>query len=131
MLDKCKGCFALSPDGSQIAFGENVDGQNSAVMTSLNGEKVRTIKLADQRGNLIQIEWLRDGSGIAYILATDDFRQNTLWIQKFDGDAGPKTIAQFDQEITPRGFALSPDGKSFAVSKGGWSHNMVLLKGLN
>jgi len=131
VLDKRKSCFALSPDGARVAFGEKVDGQHSAVVTSLNGETVKTVKLADQKGNLIHIAWLRDGSGLAYILATDDFRQNTLWIQKFDGDAGPKTIAQFDQEITSRGFALSPDGKSFAVSKGGWSHNMVLLKGLN
>jgi len=131
VLDKRKSCFALSPDGAHLAFGENVDGQNSAVITSLNGETVETVKLADQKGSLIQIAWLRDGNGIAYILAADDFRKNTLWIQKFDWDAGPRTIAQFDQQISTRGFALSPDGKSFAVSKGGWSHDMVLLKGLN
>ena len=35
-----------------------------------------------------------------------------------------------DERITTTGFALAPNGKNFAVTKGGWRHDTVLLKGL-
>jgi Tol biopolymer transport system component len=85
----------------------------------------------DEKAKLVQLAWTRDGKNLTYILANSKFENNTLWLQPLDEET-PQQIADLrDEEISElSGFALSPDGKSFAVVQGGWKHDAVLLKGL-
>ena len=134
VLNKTKYRFALSPDGSLVSFAENIGGEQFVVVASLadGGQTVKAFKYADPKGNLFAIAWLPDGKGVVYILSVDKYKNYVLWLQPFDAPQTPRKIADLSgEEISEGGgFALSPDGKSFAVVQGGWLHDAVLLKGL-
>ncbi len=133
VLNKRKFRFALSPDGAQAAYGEKIGGEDFIVIVSLADEQtLKTFKYAEPKTKLVEIAFLPEAKGLIYILAGNEFRQNTLWQQLFDAPAEPQKIAELGEEQISEGggFALSPDGKRFAVSQGGWLHEAVLLKGL-
>lgn len=133
VLDKEKYNFAFSPDGSQVAFNERQAEKTSIVIVSLtDGKMLKTFDYADKYSDagigLSGIAWLADGKSLMYILADNELDNNTLWLQPLDGktphkiaDLGPESISSF---------ALSPDGKSFAVVQGSVKHDAVLIKGL-
>ncbi|HRH45142.1 MAG TPA: winged helix-turn-helix domain-containing protein [Pyrinomonadaceae bacterium] len=129
ILDKRKDQIAVSPDGSQAAFTEYQDGKNVLIIVSLaNNQTVKTFRLADERATLFHLKWSADGESLTYILALDQFENNTLWQQQLNRTP-PKKIADLgDERIS--GYAIAADGKSFAISKGNWRHDAVLLKGL-
>jgi len=132
VLNKRKHRFAVSPDGSQAAFLEKQGEENVLMIVSLaNGQTNKTFKLVDGNAGLVELKWSRDGENLAYILADNEFKNNTLWFQPLNEET-PRQIADLgDEEISElSGFALSPDGKNFAVVQGGWKHDVVLLKGL-
>ncbi len=130
-VEKKKNCFAVSPEGSRVAFPESIGTENFIFVVDLaTGERVDALKLTDSEGTIVEIAWLPDASGVAYIVSRDNYRKHTLWLHKFDARNAPGKIAEFGQEIGSRGLAISPDGKNIAVSNGGWLHDAVLLKGL-
>ncbi|CAN5736881.1 hypothetical protein BH24ACI2_BH24ACI2_15010 [soil metagenome] len=132
VLNKRKYRFAVSPDGLQAAFFEKQGEENVLMIVSLaDGQTVKTFRPVDEKAKLVQLAWTRDGKNLTYILANSKFENNTLWLQPLDEET-PQQIADLrDEEISElSGFALSPDGKSFAVVQGGWKHDAVLLKGL-
>ena len=132
VYDKPKSRFAVSPDGLHFAFIDKQGGETFIVVASTDDKKIiKTIKWKDLKSYLIDILWLPDGKNLAYISADGEFENNALWIQPLDNPI-PKKIADLgDGEISESsGFAVSPDGKSFTVTQGGWLHNAVLLKGL-
>lgn len=129
--DKRKNRFAVSPDGLRFAFLEEQGKENILIIVSLtDGSIVKTFKLADERANMIELKWSSDGENLAYILAVGEFENKTLWFQPLSGKV-PRRIADLgDERIAYLGFALAPDGKSFAIVKGAWKHDAVLIKGL-
>jgi Tol biopolymer transport system component/DNA-binding winged helix-turn-helix (wHTH) protein len=130
MLDKAKRRFAISPDGSEVAFSEKEGEKHFLVIASLaNGQTVRTYKFADQTGSLVELKWVPDGKGIAYILANNRWENNILWLQTFNADQAQKIADLGDEEVPSSGFAMLTDG-SFVVAQGGWKHDSLLFKGL-
>jgi Tol biopolymer transport system component len=124
--------FALSPDGSWIAFSEKLGEENILTIVSLaDWQTVKTFKLADGKARLVELEWSRDGKFLAYILVEGESKNNILWFQPLDAET-PRQIADLGDEglFEISGLALAPDGKSFAVVQGSWRHDAVLLKGL-
>lgn len=129
VIDKAKYRFAISPDGSQVAFAEKQNAGKVITIASLaDGQTIKTVKLADPKLKTLEIAWLPDGKNFLLVLADGEYENNALWIQPFDG-APPQKIARLGDE-TVNSLALAPDGKSFAVVQGGWQHDAVLLKGL-
>lgn len=130
ILNKRKHQLAVSPDGSQAAFEEKQDGENVLMVVRLaDGRTIKTFKFADERTALINLKWSPGGDSLMYISAAGEYKNNTLWRQPLDGANPPQKIVDLgDERITAAGFA--PDGKTFAVTKGGWRHDAVLLKGL-
>lgn len=131
ILSKKKHSFALSPDGLQAAFFEKQDAENRLAVVSLaDGQTIKTFKFDVANPKLVKVVWSADGKYLAYVLADGEFQNNTLWFQPLD-QISPQKIADLgNEEVFGDGFALSPDGKSFAVVQGGWRHDAVLLKGL-
>lgn len=131
VLGKKTHGFAVSPDGSQAAFSEKQGEENVLTVISLaDGQPIKTFKFAAPKSNLIKLIWSAEGKYLAYILADGEYQNNTLWFQPLD-QISPQRIADLgNEEIFGDGFALSPDGKSFAVAQGGWRSDAVLLKGL-
>jgi len=129
VLDKRKCCFAISNDGSRIAFPETAEGENFIyIVDSVTGARLKALKLADQSGTLLELAWLPNADGLAYIVSSNQYTKSSLWIHKVDAAAQPQRISQFDQQIG--GLTISPDGKRFAISSGGWLHDAVLVTGL-
>ena len=123
--------FAVSPDGSQAALPERQGTVNILEIISLaDGQTVKTFKLADQNARLIEVKWSLDGKNLAYILADNKFEHNFLWFQPLNAKTPRQIAALGDEVLAASGFALAPDGKSFAVAQGRWLHDAVLLKGL-
>ena len=129
ILAKPKNLFAISPDGSQVAYGDKAEHGTTIIISSLaDGSVVRSFSVGDSTIRMEEVAWLPDGSTIAYTLADNEYENNTLWLQPKDKAKPQKIIDLGDEEITSLKFA--PDGKSFAIIQGGWKHDAILLKGL-
>ena len=103
---------------------------NITIVSLADGQTVKIFKQADEKADLIQLKCSPDGKNLAYISAGGEFENKILWLQPLDGKT-PKQAADLGNErISGSGFAISPDGKTFAVVQGGWLHDAVLLKGL-
>ncbi len=128
VLNKFAHHFAFSPDGLQVAFLVNQEADRFIEVVSLaDGQIAKSLKVTDQKPAINEIYWMPDGNGIVYVSAEDN--QNfSLRLQPIDGGTSQK-IADFGTEQI-NSFAISSDGKNFAVVKGGWRHDAVLLKGL-
>ena len=132
VLDRAKFCFAISPDGSQVAFSEKQGDERILIVASLaDGQTVKIFHLANPKSLLSNIVWLPDGKSLGYVSTNHDYEDNALWLQTLDGKT-PLRIADLGdgEAILNSGLAVSPDGKSFAVAQGRWLHDAVLLKGL-
>jgi Tol biopolymer transport system component/DNA-binding winged helix-turn-helix (wHTH) protein len=132
VLDKVKFCFAISPDGLQVAFSEKQGEERVLAIASLaDGQTLKTFRLANPNALLPTIVWLPDGKSLGYVSTSHGYEDNALWLQTLDGKP-PRQIADIaDGETTPNfGLAVSPDGKSFALAQGRWLHDAVLIKGL-
>jgi Tol biopolymer transport system component/DNA-binding winged helix-turn-helix (wHTH) protein len=123
--------LVISPDLTRVAFSQRRGTETILTVASLpNGETLKTWRITSAP-NLAHLLWPRDGDHLAYVL-TDDARQiGGLWFQPFDSDT-PRRIADLSGEQIAElsAFSLSNDGKSFAVIKGLWNHDAVLLRGL-
>ncbi len=128
-LDKRKHNFAFSPDGSQIAHFDK-DGETKVINIVSVADKqiIKTIRLAEPTFRPIKLKWSPDGKKLGYILANKSMTDHTLWFQTLDRPTPEKICGLGDEEISR--FAFAPDGKTFAVIKGVWKHDAVLLKGL-
>lgn len=131
VLDKRKYDFGLSNDGLQAAFSETQGNEKMLAVYSFNEQKIiKTFKLADQNGQMLEIEWMPDGKSVLYILR-GNLEKLAVWRQNLNEEI-PKKIADFDNEEISEalGLSASPDGKGLIISRGTWRHDAVLLKGL-
>ncbi len=132
VLDKTNNNYAVSPDGSSVAYAERQGAEIVLKIVSLaDGQIIKSFKAADGKNQLNQLAWSPDGNSLAYILADADFKNNRLWRQSLGGEPAQPIADLGDEEIYElSGFAVSPDGKNYAVVQGGWKHDAVLLRGL-
>ncbi len=132
ILDKSKYAFALSADGTLVAFSEK-DGENRVLnIYSIPEKKItKTFKTAIEKSRILEIQWMPDGKSVLYVLTDNAFQNHSLWSQDLT-IAKPKRIVDFGDDELPEssGFAVSPDGQTFIISQGGWKHDAVLLRGL-
>ncbi len=130
--DKEKFRFAVSPDGTQIAFSEKQGEEKFLSIISLkDGQTVKTFKYPDSHLRMPELVWMPDGKALAYILTDGELKDNTLWLQTLDGKQPEKISGLGDEEISEaRGFAVSPDGNNFTIAQGGWRHDAVLITGI-
>jgi DNA-binding winged helix-turn-helix (wHTH) protein/Tol biopolymer transport system component/tetratricopeptide (TPR) repeat protein len=124
--------FAISPDASRAAYQDKFGDRQSLVVVSMaNGEKTDHLKLPLPKAVVAHASWLPDGSGLIYTLSDGEPRTSTVWVHRFNSRETPTKLLQIDEELNELGgLAISPNGKYYAVSHGGWRHDAVLLKGL-
>jgi serine/threonine protein kinase len=129
VLDKRKSYFAVSPDSVQAAFSETNGEEKILTIVSLaDGRPIKTFRLGDRKAELLNTAWLPDGRNLVYILANQQYQNNTLWRQPLAGGSPHQITALGDETIAA--FAVAPDGKSFALVQGVWRGDAVLLRGL-
>ena len=132
VLDKAKSRFAFSPDGTQVAYAERQGDERVLMIAALaDGQIVKTIRLADPKTIPLDLVWMPDGKNLAYISCHRELRNNILWLHPIDDSGAARQVAALgDEELGGFGLAVSPDGKTFAITQGKWLHDAVLLKGL-
>ncbi len=120
--------FAISPDGSMAAFLSDANGEKSLEILSLpDGRPIKRIKVANQRPVVPFLVWMPDGKEIAFA-SVESEESYVLRLQALDGTPS-RSIADLGSERISS-IAISPDGTTFAVTKGGWQHNAFLINGL-
>jgi Tol biopolymer transport system component len=124
--------MTVSPDGELIAFTRRESGTLSLDVYSIaEARVVKTFSIDQPRSTIVQLEWTRDSRKLAYIL-TDDKRENGRLMQQDLDASSPVQIADLrgDSFAEMPALAMSPDSRSFAVIRGNWKHDAVLIRGL-
>lgn len=107
----------ISPDGSQITFISDREGNDNVWIADIDGENARELSTA-KRGRLVSPEWTTDG---AYVVVTELSDKSNLNLYHRNGGAGVSlSVRDAEEGIDGVGAAVSPDGKSvfFAARTG-------------
>jgi Tol biopolymer transport system component/DNA-binding winged helix-turn-helix (wHTH) protein len=124
------GFPAVSPDGKLIAFVARNEPKTelSIVVQPIDGgEPLKRFEFAGGSLSGTRIQWTPDSKALIYAVE----RKGPTAIMKQLIEGGPT------QEIVDFGtdelfdFGYSTDGKSFAVTRGVWQHDIVLINDLN
>jgi len=131
IFDRMSRDSAISPTGDRIALTERTNKENILNVIALSDQTVIKSFTYPQAKTLpIWLGWSHDEKYLAYVLTDDSGAEETLWFQPMDG-AEPRKVVAFSDEIFEfSGFAISPDGKTFAAAEGSWNHDLILIKGL-
>ena len=123
--------IVVSPDVTRVAFSRREGLENVLTLASLpNGDTLKTWRIKSPP-NFAHLLWPVEGNYLAYVLADEPREIAGLWFQPLDSDT-PKLVADLSGEGIAEfaAFAMSDDAKQFALIKGDWKHDAVLLRGL-
>ena len=118
---------SISPDGKMIACLGRSD--SKAVLRILpfdGGAPLKTFDLAAPTFSGNRIQWTRDGKAVIYGTELDGV--TSLFRQPLSGGE-PSLVMKFEDELAD--FSYSHDGQSLAVARGGWQHDIVLIRDLS
>ena len=123
--------IVISPDLTRVAFSQRQGLENVLTLASLpNGDTIKTWRITTAP-NFAHLLWPVEGNYLAYVLTDEPREIGGLWFQPLDSDT-PRLIADLSGEEIAEfaAFAMSDDAKNFAIIKGDWKHDAVLLRGL-
>jgi len=118
---------SISPDGKMIACLGRSD--SKAVLRILpfdGGPPLKTFDLAAPTFSGNRIQWTRDGKALIYGTELDGV--TSMFRQPLSGGE-PTLVMKFEDELAD--FSYSHDGQSLAVARGGWQHDIVLIRDLS
>jgi eukaryotic-like serine/threonine-protein kinase len=118
---------SISPDGKMIACLGRSD--SKAVLRILpfdGGPPLKTFDLAAPSFSGNRIQWTRDGKALIYGTELDGV--TSMFRQPLSGGE-PNPVMKFEDELAD--FSYSHDGQSLAVARGGWQHDIVLIRDLS
>lgn len=121
---------AFSPEGKNLAcVARNKESgkYQIEVMDTETKHIEKTFPTPENTGVPIYLNWNNFDNTISYTVS-DAKKNNSLWIQNLE-ETSPKHFADTENDETME-CKFSPDGKNFAVIKGSWKHDAVLLSGL-
>lgn len=118
---------SISPDGKMIAcLGRNDSKAVLRILSFADGRPLKTFDLATPTFSSNRIQWTRDGKAVIY--GTEHDGVTSIFRQSLNGGE-PAVVTKFEDELAD--FSYSPDGQSLAVARGGWQHDIVLIRDLN
>ena len=115
-----------SPDGNLVAYFFLDNGFKIAVMNTSDGTIEKVLNYGDQKLLPQPIAWSPDGRTLNFVINANG--KNTLWRQSLDENT-PRIITDLGGDEI-RGLAIMPDGKTFAIIRGKWINDAVLITGL-
>ncbi len=131
VLDKGMDNFALAPDASQVAYAEWRHKRTITIVLLSDKQTIKTFDVPNESAGTVQFAWSADGKSLYYVSLDYQFENYIIWQQPLDGkmpvriaDLGPDALRESSS------FAVSPDGRTYAVIQGSWKHDAVLLRGL-
>ena len=123
--------IVISPDLTRVAFSKREGLENVLTVASLpNGDTLKSWRIKSPP-TFAHLLWPVEGNYLAYVLADEPREIAGLWFQSLDSES-PKLVADLSGEGIAEfaAFAMSDDAKQFAIIKGDWKHDAVLLRGL-
>lgn len=118
---------SISPDGKMIAcLGRNDSKAVLRILSFEDGRPLKTFDLAAPAFSSNRIQWTRDGKAVIY--GTEHDGVTSIFRQPLSGGE-PALVTKFEDELAD--FSYSPDGQSLAVARGGWQHDIVLIRDLS
>ena len=116
---------SVSPNGKVIAcIGRNESKRRLLILPIEGGPPV---KEAEFFGWVSRLQWMNDGKAVIY--AGERSGRKAIIKQSLNGGLTEEPLNLDTDEIFD--FGYSPDGRSFALSRGGWLNDLVLISGLN
>ena len=116
---------SVSPDGKMIACLGGDESKRELLIVPVEGGP--PLKRLDLAGANSRLQWTEDGQSLIY--AAERNGVSAILKQSMDGSL-PKQIVNFGEDEL-FDFGYSCDGQNFAVTRGGWQHDVVLLTDLN
>src|ERR1041384_1197742 len=123
-------CAAVSPDGRMIACvgGELVNNKLPILVLPFEGgQPLNRFDLNADNSKDFRCQWTPASK--ALIFGVKHNGMTALFKQQLDGHQPEKIADLNEDELSDFGYSF--DGKSFAVTRGGWQHDIVLISGLN
>jgi len=118
---------SISPDGKMIAcLGRNDSKAVLRILSFEDGQPLKTFDLAAPTFSSNRIQWTRDGKAVIY--GTEHDGVTSIFRQPLSGGE-PAVVMKFEDELAD--FSYSQDGQSLAVARGGWQHDIVLIRDLS
>jgi len=120
---------SISPDGRMIACMQRTEHDNKLSILVLpveGGPPLKRIEFAQGGFRGVRISWTADNK--ALIFGIDRSGATALIKQRIDGGA-PEELMNFDEDEL-FDFGYSADGRSIAVTRGEWQHDIVLIHDL-
>ena len=118
---------SISPDGKMIAcLGRSDSKAVLRILSFEGGRPLKTFDLAAPTFSGNRIQWTRDGKALIY--GTEQDGVTSVFRQPLSGGK-PTVVMKFEDELAD--FSYSHDGQSLAVARGGWQHDIVLIRDLN
>ena len=118
---------SISPDGKMIAcLGRNDSKAVLRILSFEGGQPLKTFDLAAPTFSSNRIQWTGDGKAVIY--GTEHDGITSIFRQPLTGGK-PVLVMKFEDELAD--FSYSQDGQSLAVARGGWQHDIVLIRDLS
>jgi TolB protein len=118
---------SISPDGKMIAcLGRSDSKAVLRILSFEDGRLLKTFDLAAPTFSSNRIQWTRDGKSVIY--GTEHDGVTSIFRQPLSGGR-PAVVIKFEDELAD--FSYSHDGQSLAVARGGWQHDIVLIRDLS
>jgi Tol biopolymer transport system component/DNA-binding winged helix-turn-helix (wHTH) protein len=127
LSEKAVGVSAVSRDGKMIAyFSPGKDTWGIALNSLGDGSLIKKFEIGSHSLNNASLKWNSDGKGLLYAATTNGV--GNIWMQPLDGSA-PHQVTDFKAEGI-FAFDVSNDGKDLVCARGGWKHDILLIKKL-
>jgi Tol biopolymer transport system component/DNA-binding winged helix-turn-helix (wHTH) protein len=127
ICERAAGESSVSPDGTLVAyFSMGKESLGISVSSLQDGSIVKRFEGGSQSLNKNSLKWTPEGKALLYSQSLDGVAN--LWMQPLDGRP-PRKVTDFKTDGIFR-FDVSTDGKTLVCARGGWRHDIVLIKNL-
>jgi Tol biopolymer transport system component/DNA-binding winged helix-turn-helix (wHTH) protein len=116
---------SVSPDGKMIAcIGRNESKRQLLILPFDGGPFIKTFEFF---GWISRIQWMNDGTAVMY--AGERAGRRAIMRQSLNGELSEEPLSLDTDELFDFGYSV--DGRSLAITRGGWLYDIVLISGLN
>jgi Tol biopolymer transport system component/DNA-binding winged helix-turn-helix (wHTH) protein len=127
ICDQAVGFSTVSPDSKLIAyFARGKDAYVIAVSSFDDGAMIKKFEVGSNSLNHNSLKWTPDGKALLYSLSSDGAAN--IWMQPLDGSPS-RQVTDFKTDGLFH-FDLFPEGKNLICSRGGFKHDVILIKNL-